>query len=91
MVAETHTPFSFYYFLLFCIFSECKRLTRPKRFFFLPLSVTQKALELPFLAFACTVKPVYSRHAILRTPGNSRYFFKEPAESRSKSHRKKTI
>ena len=39
-------------------------------------------------SFSCTVKPVYSGHAIKRTPGKSGHFFKEPAESRSNSHRK---
>ena len=38
-----------------------------------------------------TVKPVYSGHAIQRTPANSGHFFMEPAESRSNSHRKTSL
>ena len=38
-----------------------------------------------FMKF-CTVKHVYSGHAIERTPGNRGHFFNEPTESRKKMH-----
>ena len=43
-------------------------------------------LQFLFMKF-CTVKHVYSGHAIEMTTGNSGHFFNEPAESRSNSHR----
>ena len=42
-------------------------------------------LQFLFMRF-CTVKQVYSGHAIDRTPGNRGHFFNEPAESRKNIH-----
>ena len=42
-------------------------------------------LQFLYMKF-CTVKQVYSGHAIERTPGNRGHFFNEPAESRKNMH-----